>query len=149
MPEHWSEQYEETAKRMELLGHHEASDDIRTLVDALKQYEHEEKERLEPPLSAPRFLTTKDVLDSDYFPERVDFPKEYFPADVGPGSFDPRLLYAHALTIRASSVGGMIPYETKCWVILWLLDHVDWHRVKVNMARTEHKAFQERMRKDK
>lgn len=131
MDKNWEEQYEDTAKRLELLGDSSAAEDIRTLVSALTDCisERDSKEKKNPRW-APRFLTPKDALDSD-LPDKVEFTKEYFPLGVGPGSFDPKLMYAHALTMRASSVGGILPYETKSWVILWLLDHVDWEHLNV------------------
>lgn len=128
MDDHWSEQYEETAKRLELLGINDAADDIRVLVDGLKQYEDENKKH--DMQQAPRYLTHQDVLNSN-LPQHVELPAEYFGIGVGPGSFDPQLMYLHALAVRNHAFSGMVPYETKSWVVLWLLDHVDWDKLNL------------------
>jgi hypothetical protein len=66
--ERWDAQYEETAVRLHAAGDYLAADDIRTLVDGLKQHEAEleqvKKERDEA-LSAPSIVTLIERLTAE------------------------------------------------------------------------------------
>jgi hypothetical protein len=56
-------------------------------------------------------------------PEYVEIPMSYFPSGVGPGGFAPQVLRASAEAYQRSLIHDM---EVKSWVVLWLLDHVEW-----------------------
>lgn len=74
----------------------------------------------------PKYNTLDELTVSE-LPIHVEFPQDYFPKGIGPGSFDPQLMYLHALACQQ----GMIhTIEQKSWVLIWLLDHVDWDNVK-------------------
>lgn len=134
--EHWSEQYEATAKMLEAEANDEtpgrsvgllnrAADDIKTLVDGLKKREAEEEERL-PFSDRPRYSNSEEINVSN-LPTHVEYPIGYFPKGIGPGSFDPALMYLSALAYQ----GGMLhEYPMKSWSVLWLLDYVDWDKVR-------------------
>lgn len=82
-----------------------------------------------------KYKTIEEIKNSD-LPDRIEFAEEYFPEGVGPGSFDPQMLYMFAL---ASNAGRINECVTKSWVILWLLDHVDWQKVskEFNVQKTD------------
>lgn len=61
-------------------------------------------------------------------PDHVELPLDYFPLGIGPGGFSPRTMYIHALAQNKSKYVNEM--ETKSWVVLWLLDHVDWDKVE-------------------
>lgn len=130
--EHWSEQYEETAKQLkaeaddatpgESVGLlNRAADDILTLVDGLKRHEE-----AVPFSDGPRYESLDDLKKSN-LPTHVEFPRNYFPKGIGPGSFDPQMLYLHALALQVSMIHESMQ---KSWMIIWLLDHIDWDKIR-------------------
>lgn len=68
-------------------------------------------------------LKTLDEVKRSNLPEYVEIPIEYYPKGVGPGGFSPQTMYMHALAEQKSLLHEHV---MKSWVILWLLDHVDW-----------------------
>lgn len=137
----WWQQYEQIANKLEAEASDNApaaldlpaplkgllnvaADDIRTLASGLRQHEREEAERLSYS-EAPRWKSLEEIKDS-ILPSRVEYPMGYYPGGIGPGSFDPELMYLHALACQ----GGMIhTIEMKSWSVLWLMDYVDWKKV--------------------
>lgn len=60
-------------------------------------------------------------------PGYLEIPRGYYPSGIGPGGFSPQTLYASALAYQSGYIHDM---EIKSWVVLWLLDHMDWDNSK-------------------
>jgi hypothetical protein len=61
-------------------------------------------------------------------PDHVDIDISYYPPGIGPGGFSPVVMREHAAAYNRLEFGAH-EVQSKTWVILWLLDHVDWDKV--------------------
>lgn len=67
-------------------------------------------------------------MNDKKLPDHVEIDLSYYPENIGPGGFSPSLMKAHALALNKNPiVFEMQPL--KSWIILWMLDHIDWDKV--------------------
>lgn len=78
-------------------------------------------------------MTMTEII-IDNLPDHVDIDMRYYPDGVGPGGFSPVVLKAHVDMCQLARIHEMD--GIKSWIVLWLLDHIDWDRIvteEVNM----------------
>ena len=65
-------------------------------------------------------------MEPKNLPDHVEIPIEYYPDGIGPGGFSPSTMRLMAVAYNRGRIHEM---ENKSWVIMWLLDNVDWDKV--------------------
>lgn len=104
-------------------------------IGMLAAYDYNEDEDIVLYKFRKNYITTNafQITDNE-FPDHVDIDMKYYPDGVGPGGFSPATMKARADMFQRGTMHDMD--GIKSWVIIWLLDHIDWDRVvteEINM----------------